>query len=130
MKGRIQAALENAKRRTGDLPDAKGRGASSAERPTINLAMRSFQRVPYDPIECAQNRVLVPESDRALRATGAAAYRMLRTRLLQRCRSNNWRTIGITSPGQGAGKSLTSLNLALTIAREGNNNVFLIDLDM
>jgi len=129
MKGRIQAALEEARqRRTGDRLDA--RAAGSGKRDAANLAMPQFPLVPYDPIQCSQNRVLVPESDHALRMTGASAYRMLRTRLLQRARSNNWRTIGITSPGQGAGKSLTSLNLALSIAREGNNNVFLIDLDM
>src|SRR6185295_16963230 len=55
---------------------------------------------------------------------------VLRTRILQRTRSNLWNTIGITSPGQGDGKSVTALNLALSLAREGNNNVFLIDLDM
>ena len=131
MKGRIQVALESAKqRRTADPADAKVRGPSAGERQAANLAIRAFPFVPYDPAECSRNRVLVPESDRVLRTTGASAYRMLRTRLLQRCRSNNWRTIGITSPGQGAGKSVTSLNLALSIAREGNNNVFLIDLDM
>jgi Mrp family chromosome partitioning ATPase len=55
---------------------------------------------------------------------------MLRTRVLQRTRSNRWTTIGVTSPGPGEGKSVTALNLAVAIAREGNSNVFLIDLDM
>ena len=55
---------------------------------------------------------------------------MLRTRILHRARANNWDTIGVTSPGAGDGKSLTAINLALAIAREKNNNVFLIDVDM
>ena len=91
---------------------------------------RVFHEIPYDPVKCSKNRVLVPESPVASRSAGAAAYRVLRTRLLQRARSNEWTTIGVTSPGQGDGKSVTALNLALSIAREGNNNVFLIDFDM
>jgi protein-tyrosine kinase len=55
---------------------------------------------------------------------------MLRTRILQRTRSNRWSTIGVTSPGPGEGKSVTALNLAVALAREGNSTVFLLDLDM
>ena len=62
--------------------------------------------------------------------TALSAYRMIRTRLLQSTRSNGWRKIAISSAGMGEGKSVTSINLALSISREGNQNVFLIDLDM
>jgi capsular exopolysaccharide synthesis family protein len=89
-----------------------------------------FAQIAYDATTCASNRVLVPDVDPPLMQLASPPYRMLRTRLLQRCRSNGWTAIAITSPGPGEGKSLTSLNLALTIAREGNSDVFLIDLDM
>lgn len=59
-----------------------------------------------------------------------SAYRMIRTRLLQSMRTNHWRSIAISSAGMGEGKSLTAINLALSLSREGNQNVFLIDLDM
>ena len=59
-----------------------------------------------------------------------SAYRMIRTRLLQSMRTNHWRSIAVSSAGMGEGKSLTSINLALSLSREGNQNVFLIDLDM
>ena len=62
--------------------------------------------------------------------TALSAYRMIRTRLLQSVRSNGWRKIAISSAGMGEGKSVTSINLALSISREGNQNVFLVDLDM
>ena len=55
---------------------------------------------------------------------------MLRTRVLQRTRTNQWSTVGVTSPGPGEGKSVTAVNLALALAREGNSTVFLLDLDM
>jgi Mrp family chromosome partitioning ATPase len=54
---------------------------------------------------------------------------MLRARLLQRLRNNGWRSLAITSPGAGEGKSVTAMNLALNMARDKNNDVFLIDLD-
>jgi protein-tyrosine kinase len=84
-----------------------------------------------DPETCLANRVMLHTVGNGPRNAGAvAAYRMLRTRILQRARSNSWRTIGITSPGMGEGKSVTALNLALSVAREQNNNVFLLDLDL
>ena len=90
--------------------------------------MPKFQQIPFDAATCRRNRILLPDSKQ--KRSGAAAYRMLRARVLQRARSNDWTTIGVTSPGAGEGKSLTAINLALTIAREKNNNVFLIDFDM
>jgi protein-tyrosine kinase len=55
---------------------------------------------------------------------------MLRTRILQRVRTSGWTAIGFTSPGPTEGKSVTALNLAITIAKEMNSNVFLVDLDL
>lgn len=59
-----------------------------------------------------------------------ASYRMIRTRLLHTIRTNNLTSIAITSPGAGEGKSVSSLNIALTLARDASTNVFLLDLDM
>jgi protein-tyrosine kinase len=90
----------------------------------------AFPRCELDLQTCIQNRILIPGGDAALEARGSASYRMLRTRVLQRARANRWTAIGFTSPGPSEGKSLTCINLALSIAREMNNNVFLIDLDL
>lgn len=90
----------------------------------------SFPHLQYDLQACEKNRILVPEAHDSEMAYGFTAYRMLRTRVLQRMRSNRWQTLAVTSPGPGEGKSVTSLNLALSLAREQNQNVFLIDLDM
>jgi len=59
-----------------------------------------------------------------------AAYRILRTRLTQTVRNNSWTTLSITSPGPAEGKSLTALNLALSLARDKAQEVFLLDLDL
>lgn len=57
-------------------------------------------------------------------------YKMLRTRVLQLLTNNEWKTLGITSAHDGAGKTLTAINLAITLASQGGHEVFLVDLDM
>ena len=60
----------------------------------------------------------------------AHAYRMLRTQILQRARANNLSTIGVISAVNGEGKTLTAINLALSLAAEPNQTVMLVDLDL
>jgi capsular exopolysaccharide synthesis family protein len=58
------------------------------------------------------------------------SYRVLRTQVLRKLRENNWRTLAITSPNSQAGKSLTALNLAISLSLEVNQTVMLVDLDL
>jgi protein-tyrosine kinase len=60
----------------------------------------------------------------------ANAYRMLRTQVLQRARAHGISTIGMVSAINGEGKTLTAINLALSLAAEPNQSVLLIDLDL
>lgn len=148
----VQEALERAKR----LAQERRREDSSASRPaTVNRQvdrstgtsahaaqtayapaeqrkqeLPEFEFTAYDVDQCIRSRVLVPEMRAQGESQGAAAYRILRARLLQKIRGGKWVTVGLTSPGPSEGKSLTALNLALTIAAEGNNDVFLLDLDL
>ncbi len=57
-------------------------------------------------------------------------YRLLRTRVIQALKLKGQNTIGVTSPGPKDGKTLTSINLAISIAREGGYKVVLIDGDL
>ena len=59
----------------------------------------------------------------------AEPYRQLRTQVLKKLRDNNWRTLAITSAQQGAGKTLTAVNLAIALAKEVNQTVLLVDMD-
>lgn len=78
------------------------------------------------------NRLL--EKNRIIRddypAEALTQYKMLRTKVLQEYSANNWDTLAITSPLDGAGKTLTAINLAITLALHGHLNVFLVDLDL
>lgn len=60
----------------------------------------------------------------------AEAYRQLRTQVLQKIRANDWKTIAVTSPNESAGKSITALNLAISLSKEVNQTVLLVDMDL
>lgn len=59
-----------------------------------------------------------------------AQYKVLRTHVRQRMLANKWQALAITSPREGAGKTLTSVNLAISLAREVNQTILLVDLDL
>jgi capsular exopolysaccharide synthesis family protein len=57
-------------------------------------------------------------------------YRQLRTLILKTMRDNKWTTLAITSAHEGAGKTLTSANLAISLSKDLNTAVLLVDLDL
>ena len=60
----------------------------------------------------------------------AEQYRQLRTRLAHAEGANNLRTVLVTSPQKGEGKSVTSANLALTMAQELQRRVVIVEADL
>jgi protein-tyrosine kinase len=128
---KTQAAQRGVGQRSGDAATA-ARGADRAQQAAaIDPAVRIQPvAVAVDPETCRERRLLISsaagEHDRA----AVAAYRMLRTRLLHRARSKNWSTIAVTSAGPNDGKTLTVLNLALSMAREKSRDIVLLDMDM
>jgi capsular exopolysaccharide synthesis family protein len=60
----------------------------------------------------------------------SAVFRMLRTQVLKKMRSNRWQTLAVTSPTAGEGKSVVAANLAMAIAMELNQTVLLVDMDL
>ncbi len=70
---------------------------------------------------CIGSKANTPEMD---------CYKILRTRILQRTYQKGRNTIMITSILPGEGKTLTSINLALTIAKTQDHTVLLVDADL
>lgn len=60
----------------------------------------------------------------------AVHFDVMRTKLLQQMRANNWRRLAITSPGAGCGKSTTCLNLAFSLARQPDVRTILAEVDL
>ena len=58
------------------------------------------------------------------------SFDMLRTQVLQSMDQKNWKILGVTSPSPGCGKTVTAVNLALSISRQPDRSVLLVDLDL
>jgi protein-tyrosine kinase len=63
-------------------------------------------------------------------STVAEQYRAIRTRIAQHEGDTPLRTLMITSPSAGEGKSITAANLALAMAQEYQRTVVLVDADL
>ncbi|CAN5294353.1 CpsD/CapB family tyrosine-protein kinase [soil metagenome] len=141
--GRIEKALEKARQ----VRDQGGQPAPAFQerrRPAPVIPAESRQRrapahpgraaeiftkatvLDTDPEVLANNRIITSSRDNLARP----AYKMLRTRLLQRMRANGWTSVAITAAGPGEGKTLTAINLAISLAGEVNQRVFLVDFDL
>ena len=130
---RIKQALERAReqRRTVGTTAAKAtalpprkRSHAPAAAP-IEIAYTHTRQVEIDPKFLRHNRIISGPTDPV-----AEPYKILRTKVLQRMRANQWQTLAITSPTEGCGKTVTAINLAISIAREVNQTVLLVDLDL
>ena len=58
------------------------------------------------------------------------AFDMLRTQILRTMDLKEWKVLGVTSPTPGCGKTVTAINLALSIARQPERQVLLVDMDL
>ena len=90
----------------------------------ISYAQTKVKKVSRESLD--ENRIIAsfynnPQS---------AVFRMLRTQVLQKMRSKKYRSLAITSPTAGEGKSLIASNLAIAIAMELNQTVLLVDMDL
>jgi capsular exopolysaccharide synthesis family protein len=58
------------------------------------------------------------------------AFKILRTQVMHRMREKGWNVIGVTSPGEREGKTLTAVNLAISLAMDVTQSVLLVDADL
>jgi protein-tyrosine kinase len=116
-------------------------GASSAEPPTMIVPGASGQShaqghasapaAAADTVEhftARLNPLLI--AGLSPKSLAAEQYRQLRTRLSHTEGATALRTILITSPQKGEGKSITAANLALTMAQELQRRVVLVEADL
>ncbi len=135
---RIRRALEQAEKDRSKLRES-AKVASPAEAPAVNnqtgahapgrvseVGFKGTRVLDLAPDVFEQNRLVAALPDHKL----ADIYRMLRTRVLQSMNSNGWNALAVTSPATGAGKTLTSINLAISLAREIDRTVLLADFDL
>ena len=123
---RIKQALEKARQER-----ALRQGASPAPTQTSGASTRDIsydqtQSIKLDDAVLRENRIItgLEHSD------FTEAYNILRTQVLQRFKENKWNVLAVTSPGSGEGKTLTAINLAVSIAREVDYSVLLVDANL
>ncbi len=82
----------------------------------------------YEPTAEAleANRIVDPSAS----VPAAAAFRMLRTQVLQRMDERSWRSIAVLSPNADDGKTTTAINLAIAMANDHHHTVLLVDCDL
>lgn len=131
-------------------PDDDDRGEVEGPRPApipLSEAYAEQERGPFrsrlsrtsTAIDYSQTLVAKADADRLLEHRIVAmadnhpiatAYKVLRTHVLQRMRANHWQSLAITSPRDGNGKTVTAINLAISLARDVKHTVLLVDLDL
>jgi protein-tyrosine kinase len=77
------------------------------------------------PALLANNHIVTANANKE-----AVPFDLMRTRLLQQMRTNNWRRVAITSPGPSCGKSTIALNMAMSLARQPDLRTVLAEMDM
>ena len=73
-----------------------------------------------------RNRVITTLEDGRI----VDSYKLLRTRVLRSMQQNGWNTLGVTSAGPNVGKTLTSVNLAISISLKDNLSSMVVDTDL
>ena len=99
------------------------RASPGSEHPQIDFS--TLRTVKLNPAILNANRVIAGTD-----APASMSYKMLRTRVLQRMRANGWTTLAVTGTCPDEGKTLTAINLSLSMARDVNASVVLVDFDL
>lgn len=125
---RLQAAIEKARAQRearGEVQGAPKVGPATAEAPVAGGPWDSIEIPKWNARHLQKHRVVSGDS-----GPQSSPYDMLRTKVMQMMRQNDWKRLAITSPDKSAGKSTTCCNLLASFSRQADRRSILIDLDM
>lgn len=110
-----------------DAPDlSQNNPVSTPGQNAMTFSYVATQVVKLDPAHLERQRILSGRECSAI----TQAYKVLRTQILQKLKLQNWNSLALISPTTGNGKTLTAINLALSLAQEVKNTVLLVDFDL
>ena len=126
---RIRNAVTRARHARDGMSPEPAPAARTPAAPHFQARPAAADALNLAPIACnfenfGRNRIIANEQDPVLNA-----YRVLRTRVLQKMEAENWKTIAVVSPGSWAGKTVTAINLAIAIGSKAGSRATLVDLD-
>ncbi len=90
------------------------------------ISYTTTRTVPVNLANLHGKRLLVGPQEPAV----VEEYKLLRTHILQRTKGEGRNTLMITGPLPKEGKTLTAINLAISISQEVNQTVLLVDADL
>ncbi len=128
---RIKQAISKAKQ------DRPHKSEGSRPRKSVEAPRRKLQE--NEPIEYDQTQVVELDT-KHLEAhrivtfdsedPDSISFDILRTQVLGKMEENGWKTIAITSPTPECGKTVLSLNLAMSIAKQTDKTALVVDFDL
>lgn len=125
----IERALQKSRETEAHPPVVHG--PRTTARPTVAAAAPPVTQIvarhaEVDAAQAERNAALLHPTDQA----AERAYKILRTQLLRKLGDAGTGVIAVTAVNIGDGKTVTSLNLALSLARDVSTRVALVDLDL
>jgi capsular exopolysaccharide synthesis family protein len=132
---KIELAIQKARRQT--RGGIRTPGAAASARPAAMAPAAAQDReitvdyvdtdvIALNPAHLERNRIVAFSGN----ASDYWAFDVLRTRVMQKMDENGWRTVAVTSPAQAAGKTVTAINLAISLARQTHRTAMLVDFDL
>lgn len=128
---RIRDALDRARQERAEKGLAGFGAPATSPQPRLRkeaepITYSSTQTVKVSPSMLRENRIVSGMEASPM----ADAYKILCTHVMHKLKENGWNAIAITSPGNGEGKTLTAINLAISLAQELDQTVLLVDADL
>jgi capsular exopolysaccharide synthesis family protein len=127
---RIKEAVERARsqRAGGEAAAAAATTPSAPEALERNIQYSETQVVEADARKLRNSKLITGIEDERLRA----AFKMLRTQVEQRMRSNDWKACAVTCPTPEVDEAKTTVatNLAISLAWSMQRTVLLVDLNL
>jgi len=129
---RLQEALSRARQRREKSATAEPRAKAAPRAPVRSNDQRSVAEAwaALPPLEVNEKQLAANRVMSYFGGKDAGAFDMLRTKLVQQAKTNQWRRIAITSPTPRCGKSTMALNLAFSLSRQAELRTIVIEADL
>lgn len=108
------------------LDEAVSNETLNNDKDNSNIEYKQTRVVSLNHELLAKNRIVAFNKNNHL----SLGFDILRTQIIKKMMKNGWRTMAVTSPIPACGKTMVSINLAMSIAHHTDKTAMLIDFDL